>query len=220
MLVRRSGLLLAAVLFTVGTVGALAATDPHDERERLRPADMALARKATLKATDLAAGWTRMPTSPDEDDDSKCPGFDPDFSAFTITGKAESMFGRRGVGVVLSAVEVYATRAQAIGDFRTGAKPGLAKCLRHGFETAFARSAGGRARTISSRMVRAPRVGERSAFYRLVGTLTAQGRTIRVHMDVLAFQRGRSITVLFSTGLGGPIYGQTAAARALAARMR
>lgn len=218
-LVRRSGLVLAAVLFAVGAAGALAATDPHDEQERLRPADMALARRTTLKATDLASGWTRMRTSPD-DADSECPGFDPDFSAFTITGKAESMFGRRGVGAVLSAVEVYATRAQAIGDFRTGSKPGLAKCLRHAFEKDFARGAGGRARTISSRMVPAPRVGERSAFYRLVGTLTVQGRTMRVHMDVLAFQRGRSITVLFSTGFGGPILGQTAVARVLAARMR
>jgi hypothetical protein len=69
-------------------------------------------------------------------------------------------------------------------------------------------------------MVTAPRVGERSVLYRLVGTLTVQGQTIRVHMDVLAFQRGRSITVLFSTGFGGPIRGQTAVARLLAARMR
>ena len=69
-------------------------------------------------------------------------------------------------------------------------------------------------------MVPAPRVGERSALYRLVGTLTVQGRTIRVYMDVLAFQRGRSITSLVSSGLGGPIRGQTAVARLIAARMR
>jgi hypothetical protein len=69
-------------------------------------------------------------------------------------------------------------------------------------------------------MVPAPRVGERSALYRLVGRLTIQGRTIRVYMDVLAFQRGRSITSLVSSGLGGPIRGQAAVARLIAARMR
>jgi hypothetical protein len=179
---------------------------------------MALARRTTIKAADLAFGWKRMPVG--SDDDSKCPGFDPDFSAFTITGKASSLFARQGGGAVLSAVEVYRTRAQAIGDFRTGAKPGVAKCLRRAFETEVARGAGGTARTISSRMVPAPRVGERSALYRLVGRLTIQGRTIRIYMNVLAFQRGRSITALLSSGFGGPIRGQTALARVIAARMR
>jgi hypothetical protein len=217
-LVRSAGLVLAAAVFVLGTAAVLAATDPHKERERLRPADMTLARRTTIKATDLVSGWTRMPVG--SDDDSKCPGFDPDFSAFTITGKAWSLFAQLGGGAVLSAVEVYQTRTQAIGDFRTGAKPAFAKCLRHAFETDMARGAGGTAKTKWSRMVPAPRVGERSALYRLVGTLTLQGTTIRVYTDVLAFQRGRSITTLLSSGLGGRILGQTSLARALAARMR
>jgi hypothetical protein len=216
--VRPSGLVVAAAVFVLGTAAALAASDPHKERERLRPADMALARRATIKAADLVSGWKRMPVG--SDDDSKCPGFDPDFSAFTITGKASSLFVELGGGAVLSSVEVYKTRAQAIGDFRTGAKPAFAKCIRHAFETGVARGAGETAKTISSRMVPAPRVGERSALYRLVGTLTLQGRTIRVYMDVLAFQRGRSITALLSSGFGGRIRGQTTLARVIAARMR
>jgi hypothetical protein len=211
-------LVLAAAVFALGSAAALAATDPHKEQERLRPADMTLARRATIKATDLLSGWKRMPVTSGED--SKCPGFDPDFSAYTITGKASSLFAQPGGGAVLSAVEVYKTRAQAIGDFRTGAKPAFAKCIRHAFETEIARGTGGTAKTISSRMVPAPRVGERSALYRLVGTVTLQGQTIRVYMDVLAFQRGRSITALLSTGFGGRIRGQTTLARVIAARMR
>jgi hypothetical protein len=216
---RSSGFIVAATVFALSSAAALATGDPHAEQERLRTADMALARRTTVKAADLASGWKRMQVG-SADDDSKCPGFDPDFSDFTITGKASSLFARLGGGAVLSSVEVYETRAQAIGDFRTGAKPALAKCLRHAFETAFARGAGGTARTKSSRMVAAPRVGERTALYRLVGTLTLQGRTLRVYMDLLAFQRGRSITSLFSTGFGGPIRGQAALARVIAARMR
>jgi hypothetical protein len=216
---RSSGLIVAAAIFALGSAAALATTDPHAEKERLRSADMALARRTTVKAADLASGWKRMPVG-SADEDSKCPGFDPDFSAFTITGKASSLFARLGGGAVLSAVEVYETRPQAVGDFRTGAKPALAKCLRHLFETDFARGAGGTARTRSSRMVTAPRVGERSALYRLVGTLRLQRRTLRVYMDLLAFQRGRSISTLFSTGFGGPIRGQALLARVIAARMR
>jgi hypothetical protein len=216
--VRPSGLVVAAAVFVLGTAAALAASDPHKERERLRPADMALARRATIKAADLVSGWKRMPVG--SGNDSTCPEFDPDFSAFTITGKASSLFAELSGGAVLSAVEVYKTRAQAIGDFRTGAKPAFAKCIRHAFETVVARGAGETAKTISSRMVPAPRVGERSALYRLVGTLTLQGQTIRVYMDVLAFQRGRSITALEPSGFGGRIRGQTALARVIAARMR
>ena len=214
---RPTGLVLAAAVFALGSAAALAATDPHKEQERLRAADMTLARRATIKSTDLLSGWKRMPVG---GGDSKCPGFDPDFSAFTITGKASSLFVELGGGAVLSAVEVYKTRAQAVGDFRTGAKPAVAKCIRHSFETDIARGAGGTAKTISSRMVPAPRVGERSALYRLVGTLTLQGRTIRVYIDVLAFQRGRSITTLLSSGFGGRIRGQTTLARVIASRMR
>jgi hypothetical protein len=216
--VRRSGLALVAAVLALGSAAALAVTDPHDEQERLRPADMKLARRTTLTSADLASGWKRMPVG--SEGDSKCPGFDPDFSAFTITGKASSLFARRGGGAVVSSVEVYVTRAQAIGDFRTGAKPALAKCLRHVFEKGFARGTGGTAKTISSRMAPAPRVGERAALYRLVGRLRIQGRAIRVYMDVLAFQRGRSLTSLVSSGLGGPIRGRTAVARLIAARMR
>ena len=53
---RRSAFVLVAAVFAFGTAAALAATDPREEQERLRPADMALARRTTLKATDLASG--------------------------------------------------------------------------------------------------------------------------------------------------------------------
>lgn len=215
-LARPSGLVLVVAVFALASTAAFAATNPHNERELLRPADMALARRATIKATDLVSGWKRMPVAGDE---SKCPGFDPDFSAFTITGKASSLFVQLGGGAVLSAVEVYKTRAQAVGDFRTGAKPAFAKCLRYAFEKDIARGAGGTAKTKWSRMVAAPRVGERSALYRLVGTLSVRGQTIRVYMDVLAFQRGRSVTALISSGFGGRLSGQTTLARVIAARM-
>lgn len=206
------------MLLSVASV-AVAAGDPHAEQERLRSTDMALAKRATVKLSDLAAGWKRLPAPP-EDGDSKCPGFDPDLSAFTITGKARSLFSRVGGGAVLSAVEVYETRAQAVGDFRAGAKPAAAGCLRHAFEVDFARGAGGRARATWSRMVTAPSLGERSVQYRLVGTLTLNGRRLPIYMDLLAFQRGRSLGVLFSTGIYGRIRGQTILARVMASRMR
>jgi hypothetical protein len=206
------------VTILLAGASAASARDPRDEKERLRPADMRLAARATLTRADLAGGWKRQPDTPD-DNESRCPG-QPDFSAFTITGKAESQFAHPRGGYIASIVEVYATKAQAIGDFRLGARPAFARCLAHAFEGDFANGAGGRTRTISSRMVPAPRVGEQSAVYRLVGTLTVRRTTVRVYFDVHAFRRGRSIAVAMFMQLGSRVADQTMLARRVASRMR
>jgi hypothetical protein len=202
----------------LGGASAASARDPRDEKERFRPADMRLAARATLTRSDLARGWKRQPDT-SGDSESRCPG-QPNFSAFTITGKAESHFAHARGGYVASTVEVFATKAQAIGDFRLGARPAFASCLAHAFEGDFAAGAGGRTRTISSRMVSAPRVGEESAVYRLVGTLTVRRTSVRVYFDVHAFRRGRSIAVAMFMQLGSRVADQTTLARRVASRMR
>jgi hypothetical protein len=210
-----AALLLAAVLASA----TVAATDPRLEQRRLRPADVALAKRTNLRLSELARGWARY-TAPTSGSSTRCPGYSPDLSRFTITGEAHANFRHPTGFAISSAVQVYPSRAQAAADFRAGAKPGLTRCLARLFETDFARGAGGRGTTLSSRMVASPRIGERAAWYRLVGRLTVRGVTARVHMDVLAFQVGRSQAAIVSAGLGGPIRDQLALGRMLAARMR
>lgn len=208
----------AALTLVAATV---AAPDPRAEKERLNPRDMTLARNELLTRSDLAPGWRRTPSSPDDDEPTRCPGWNPDFSAFTITGKAKADFEHSRAGAsILSTVEVYATRRQAVGDFSTGAKPGLARCLRSLLDEAFSRQRGVEARVVSARMLGGPVIGERSATYRLVARVRAGGSPIPAYFDVHVFQRGRSIAVLFFTGVAVRVPDQLALARTVAARLR
>jgi hypothetical protein len=223
--VKRLGLSLFAAFaaLAVLTAAALAATttDPRAEKERLNPADMALAKRANLKAADLDPAWRRIPVPESDDQSFTCPGFDPDFSAFTITGKSESAFDRGSGGSILSVVEVYATERQAIGDFSVGTRPAIAGCLKHAAEQGFkAGGPGVTARVVSSKVVAAPRVGDRQFAVRLVARVTAGGRSIPLVMDVVVLQRGRSIAALMFTGLAERVSGQAPLARLVASRMR
>jgi hypothetical protein len=212
--------LLLVALVSVGS--AAAARDPRAEKERLNPRDMALARNGLLTRADLGPGWTRTPSEPDRDEPTRCPGWNPDFSAFTITGKAESNFEHAQAGALIASnVEVYATRRQAVGDFRTGAKPQLARCLKSLLEKGF-RQGGGAvdAKVVSARMVRAFRVGERAATYRLVARVRAGGASAPAYFDVHFFQRRRSIAGLFFTRVGARVPDQLALARTVASRLR
>jgi hypothetical protein len=213
--------LAAALLALLVLVPAgLAGTDPRAEQERLTPADMALARKATLQPGDLAAGWRRISPGSGESKVPSCPGYAPDFSKFTITGKSQSAFAHPSRGSILSNVEVYRSNAQAAGDFQLGTRPPVARCLKVLLDEVFSAGQGFTARVVSSKQLTAPRIGERAAAYRLVAEVTASGTQLELYIDVLVFQRGRSIGGLFFTGAFEPVKGQAALARAVAARLR
>jgi hypothetical protein len=213
--------LLAAVLTGLVLVSAaLAANDPRAEKRRLRPADVALAKRTNVNLSDLGRGWRSFPASAKSGSTPSCPGYRPDFSRFTITGEAVAGFVSSTGASLVSSIQVYPSRAQAAADFKLGVRPGFAKCLGQMFETDIAKGAGGRGTTLSVRMLAGPRAGERAAWYRLVGRLTIRGTTIPVHMDFLAVQQGRSQAGMVLTGLGAPQRGQVALTRRLAARMR
>jgi hypothetical protein len=214
----RSAAALLVVLALVPV--AIAGTDPRLEQERLTAADMALARAATLQRGDLAGGWRRMTATPQDGTVPSCPGYRPDFSKFTITGKSQSAFQHVGGATILSHVEVYRSRAQAVADFRLGTQPPVARCLGRLLEEGLGGAQGFTAKVVSSRQVTAPRLGERSAAYRVVAEVTASGTTVKLYLDMVVIQRGRSIGGLFFTGAFQPVEGQAALARAVAARLR
>jgi hypothetical protein len=210
-----------ALALMLAVTASVAAANPRLEKKRLTAADMALAKRANLKLSDLASGWQRVDTKGSSTaGSSRCAGYNPDLSRFTITGENQVGFQHPKGFVVVGGTQVFPTRAESSANFRAGAKPALARCLRSVFEGDFAKGAGGTATTTSSRMVRAPRIGERAAWYRLVGRLRVQGNAAPVHMDVLAVQKGRMQAMLMLIGLGGPVRDQAALGRMLASRMR
>jgi hypothetical protein len=209
-----------AVVLMLAVTASVAAANPRLEKKRLTAADMALAKRANLKLSDLSSGWQRVDTKSSTAGSSSCPGYNPDLSRFTITGENQVGFQHPKGFVIVGGTQVFPSRAESAANFRAGAKPALARCLRSAFEGDFAKGAGGTATTTSSRMVRAPRIGERAAWYKLVGRLRVQGNVAPVHMDVLAVQKGRMQAMLMFVGVGGPITDQVELGRLLAGRMR
>ncbi len=213
---------VAVVLCALALLLAAAASgrDPRLEKLQLRAADVALAKRSTLRQQDAGASWRpiRIPTSSGER--LVCPGFNPDFSRFTISGKASSGFTRTGGASILSSVEVYESRADAIGDFRVGAKPIVANCLKRSLERQLKSSALVEVSVPFARVVAAPPVGDRRIASRIVARLEAASTQLDVYLDVIVVQRGRSIAALFFTGLKQSLPGQAQIASSVAARMR
>ena len=220
----RRALLLPAVLVAAAGLAsaavALPARNPRLEKLAIRSADQALAKRAVLRRSDLAAGWSRLPTNTGEGSPPNCPGYRPDFSAYTITGRAESAFQRRGRSI-LSEVEVYESRADARGDYALSTAPPAARCLGLTLRRQLAAaSVGFTAEVASALRVPAPAVGERRAAYRIVVTLAAGGTRVSVYVDVLVFLRGRAIGALFFTSSPQPLGGRTSLAGRVDGRLR
>jgi hypothetical protein len=209
-------LVVVSLLLATGASGR----DPRLERLQLRAADVALAKKVTLKQGDVGASWrpTRIPNSSGKR--LVCPGFNPDLSRFTISGQASSGFTRTNGASIISSVEVYESRADAIGDFQTGAKPIVANCLKRSLEKEL--NAGGlvQATIPFARVVAAPRVGDRRIAYRIVARIEAANMQLDIYLDVVVVQRGRSIAAFFFTGPRQSLPGQAQIVSSAAARMR
>jgi hypothetical protein len=207
--------LLLASLLLVATAGA---RDPRLEQVRLNAADNALAKRIALKPSDVGAGWRSTPM-PDSDEQLQCPGFNPNLSRFTITGKATRAYTQPTGASIVSAIEVYKSRADAVGDFRAAATPAVARCLKLALEREF--SAGPvPVRVRSAKVVPAPRVGDRRIAYRVIASLEAPVTTLTVYFDVVVVQKGRSIAALFFTSPLRPVARQSRLVATVASRMR
>jgi len=214
--------LAVAVTLAAVLAATAAAADPRAEKVRLRPADVALAKRAVLRQADVGPDWDRMPTQKRGGGQFACAGR-PDFSSFTVTGKASSSFRITSpAGAQMdSTVAVFRTKAQAVGDFRLGARPQLADCLAEELRRAFRSYPDGvRGRLLSSKMVTAPKLGERSAAYAITARLSGNGTSLPVFVDVIAVQRGRSIAALVFTGLGSRLPSRQYFAATITSRLR
>jgi hypothetical protein len=209
------GFLLACILF----VSAIAlAGPPRLEQKRIRPADTALAKRTTLRAADLGRGWTRRQPQRSPDELPTCPGVDMDFSMFTITGTASSAFSG-GLATAESQVEVFKNRSDASRDFRKATStPGL-RCLGRWLRDEAAKASPG-ARVISSRLLSRPRLGERGVLYRVVMEVPTDTGRLRIFVDVVGFQKGRTAVALVFSSAYAPVRGELAVARKVLARAR
>ena len=217
MVVRRTAavatLVACSLLVTTTAVGG----PPRLEQKRLRAADIALAKRVAARASDLPAGWSRSAPSRTPEQLPRCPGADLDFSAFTITGQARSAFSK-GTAVVQSLVEIFKSRRDAVGDFRKATASKVIACLGPELERQ-GRQQGLDLHVESLRFAGRPAVGERAFAVRAVMSVAGGAGTVRLYMDVIGMQRGRSGVALYFMGTS-PVAGRLAVARSVAARMR
>jgi hypothetical protein len=205
-------------LFVFPVVALAAAAGPHDETKRLNPADVTRAKRAAVRKADLLAGWRLMRSGPVEEDDTPC-GFDPDLSAFVITGEHERDFEHGTTAAqITSVVDVFRNVGDSVNDFRAQAKPGLLSCFKSQMRRAL-REAKLPGKITTARMSTSPRIGAQSVSSRIVATVTSKP-SFRIYMDFLAFRQGRYQGVLFFTAPFTPVQGQRALARSVARRMR
>jgi hypothetical protein len=207
------GSLLACSLFVVAVAQG---GKPRLEQKRLRPADMALAKQTTLRASDLARGWTRRKPDKPSNELPNCPGVDMDFSGFTITGTATSKF-EQGTAGIDSQIDVFESRSDAARDFRKATTAPVVRCVSRWLREEIAKEVPG-ARVVSARLLSRPRVGEQAILYRVVMEVSTPNGRVRAFVDLLGFQRGRTHVTLAFSDVNAPIRGQLAVGRAVAAR--
>ena len=214
-LVGRLASLAAVLVFGLALV-ASAAAGPRDEKKRLTKADTALARHALLRRSDVGPGWTGVsfPLS----SGPRCAGYNPDFSRFTITGRASSGFMHGAGNAVASGVEVYPNTAQASGDWAEGARSGFLSCFASKLARQFAKS-GLAVSVAAKRSSRLPHLGLRSIAWHIVFRLSVQGRSVPYYVDLYGFQVNRELGSVSFQSLGKPIPRQAALARLVATRL-
>ena len=200
---------VAALLAACVAVPAIALAADGEPRKRIVPADQKRAAAVVLKRTDLAGGWKRVNTSDSGDDDTKCPGFDPDESDLTLTGEAESEFESTDGGrYITSFSELYATRKDALASWSRSAKPALARCIAYFFRQGVEKE-GGTVKVVSQGRIAFPRVAPRMIALRVAMrvsfTQNGQTTTTPFTIHLVGVGRGRGDVGLMAMGPGGGI---------------
>jgi hypothetical protein len=195
----------AALLATA----ALLAPAGLAERLRLNSADMAAAARIDLTANELSSDW-RATKPPSWDDNSlNCPAYHPKTDAFTITGRHTDAYIHPSLAVVESMTVVFRSVGDARGDFAASFTPTLGRCLTSSKEL----------HIVSVKMVPPPAIGERNALYSISASVPLQGTQFPVHIDVLAIQTGRALSLLFLENPFRPLPNELALGKVAQARM-
>jgi hypothetical protein len=197
-------------------VPAASARDPRLEQLRLNRADTALAHRIALRASDVGAGWSAATAQPEQIVPT-CPGYRPDFSRFTLTGRSITSFGNQArQWTVASNVEVYASKSQARAEWKLSVSPAAVRCFAE-----LIRQITGIAgiSVASARVTPAPRLAEASAAFEIVLDATQQATTTHLYIEGIFVRRGRTIAALYSTAANNPVPGLERLARRVAARM-
>ena len=192
------------VVLALPAFALAAGTDP---RKQINPVDQRKAASIVLKRTDLAAGWTTVPNTPNSVEDPSCPRYKPDQSDLILTGETQANF-EGDTSRVTSVSNVYKTKRDALAAWTRSVQPALAPCLaqilKRGIE-----DAGGKAAIVRQGRIAFPTLAPRTAAYRVVVNVShtdaGQTTTVPLTLQLIALGSGRGDTVLLTYALGNGI---------------
>lgn len=197
---------LAVALLVVLAVPALALASDKDAKKQINPADQRQATSILLKRTDFATGWTKLPNTPDDDEDMSCPGYDPDESDLVLTGDAESSFRFSDrLHTVVSTANVYKTRAHALASWTRGVKRAAPACFAKLMKQTLEQD-GTPTAIVRQGWITFPKLAPRTAAMRVVlkVTFTSEGQnaTVPVTITLVGVGNGRADAGLMTMAIG------------------
>lgn len=213
--------IFVSVVVVLALAAVAAARDPRLEKLALRASDTRDATGAVVRLADLGAGWRKVAFPSRETPPPACVGYRPDFSRFTVTGRARSGFASPVTkDSLLSAVDMFASDADARGDFAL-TTAASARCIGADLQrqAAAGNPPGATFKLLSARRVNTPNLAERAATYHIVSQLTRGTQRVRAHIDAIIFQRGRSIGGVFFIGANRSVPHQQPIAARVASRL-
>jgi hypothetical protein len=183
--------------FVVAVAAVCAGTAAAAPRPAHTSEGTKLAQSALLKVGDFGSGWTADPaTGPSTGLNFSCPGFAPRQGDIVEIGAATSpKFNGSTVGpFVVQKTSVYATPKAASTLWNRGVKPKLIDCVAQSLDALKSRGVGVSINS-QERLSLGRVIGDRSAAYRVVATLTGKQR-FKTYFDVVLVGKGRVITEL------------------------
>lgn len=187
--------MLAATVAAALLVTA-AATAASGRKVKMTAADQQAARLSVLTALDMGSGWTRHSVKPDLSTNTGfCKGFSPKESDLVVTGATSVKYTQVGAAVEAEAV-IMRTEKMLQRDWqRTIASPKLLPCLR----TALQKQSTAKARFVSIRPIKFPKVTAYTAGWRIRMDVETQGGKLPMVVDIISFGRARTELTLTTT---------------------
>jgi hypothetical protein len=197
---------LLVVLASLVLVGGATAAN-GEPKKVLTKKDQATATSVLLKRADLGAGFVAR-KRPDDDGIPKGARCGPlDESDLTVSGDAESPDFHFATGslfvTVTSTAQVYRTLREANSSWSRGTTAQTTTCLADIVRLTAA--PGQKISVVSSKKLDFPAVAQKSTAFRLVLSISVNGRKIRAYLDAIVLQQGRIQSGLLFTSLGTPV---------------
>jgi hypothetical protein len=185
-------LALVATVAAICVASAAAATGPPRVRHTADGTKRAQA--SLLRVGDFGAGWRQTANGASPGLDLSCPGYTPKQGDLVEVGTAASPnFSGSAIGpFVFQKTSVYATPKAAATLWERSVKPALVECVAQSLEALESRGVSVAISTRETLPIGA--VGDRSAGYRVVATLTTKARKLETYFDVLLLGSGQTIT--------------------------